>query len=322
MKTAIIIVNYKTPWHLKECLKSIWENTNNFHVILVHNSIDAESIKVSDFFKSKYPNDITVIVNEKNLGLVGGVNSAYEEAKNFKRVCFLNSDIIVTKGWLDELNNALDENPNAVQVAPDLNHYYEEGKIWRLIKWQIMRRNQVIGSRLYKLLLKFNPPRSKDSDTGFRASNLFYQFCTGACNLVRIEPFIERGYFWDPNIIHGYGDDFDTSYFLRQYGEIGVTNKAYVFHFHNISFNKFSSEKSELKRKLQLYNMLYVINKWEDRIKKDLASLDRDELLRLSESSYEVQMMLKYFGMAEIDLSFKDFVKSTPAREIGMKLLN
>lgn len=321
MKTAIIIVNYKTPWHLNECLNSIFKHTSNFHIILVHNSKDAESLEVTRKFTNKYPNEITVIQNEKNLGLVGGVNSGYEEGIKYERICFLNSDVIVTKGWLDELNLALDENPNALQVAPDLNHNYDEGRFWKIIRWQLMSKGSLVGSKIYKNLLKLNAPRSNDRN-GFSASNTFYHYCTGACNLVRTEPFKKRGYFWDPNIIHGYGDDFDTSYYLRQFGEIGVTNRSYVFHFTNISFNKFHKEREVLKGELQRLNWFYIINKWEDRIKNDLKSLSREELLTLSDSSPEIQIFLKYFGILNVDPEFKEFIKTIPAKKVGERLLN
>jgi GT2 family glycosyltransferase len=322
MKTAIIVVNYKTPWHLNECLKSIFKYTENFHLIVVQNGIDPSSIKVTDKYKKKYPNDLTVIVNEKNLGLVGGVNSAYVEGMKYERVCFVNSDIIVTKDWLKELNVAMDNDQSVVQVAPDVSHYYEESLFWRIIKWQVMRRSPKFGAWVYKLILNFNPPRSSHSEVGFEASTKFYQFCTGACNLVQTKYFKERGFFWDPNIFHGYGDDFDTTYYLRQFGKIGVTNRSYVFHFLNVSFNSFNPTRIQLKQKLQLFNKLYVIDKWKDRLQKDISEMPREELLNLAQHSDEIKTILDYFGLLKVSPGFSEYIKTLPAKVVWEELNN
>lgn len=319
-KTAIIIVSYNTPWHLNECLKSIFKHTSNFHIILVHNSQDKDSYNVVRKFEEKYPGYLTVIYNKKNKGLVGGVNSAYNLGIKFKRVCFLNSDIIVTKNWLEELNKVLDENSNVLQVSPDLNHYYRENLFWRLIKWQILRRFPRIGSRIYKYMLYTNPPKNPGGKTEYASSKVFYQYCTGACNLVRTEPFIKRGYFWDPNIIHGYGDDFDTSYYLRQFGEIGVINKSYVFHFLNISFNKLSKQKSLLKNNLKKYNLYYVFNKWRERLQEDLSLYSPAEIVELADNSPEIKAIIDYFGMVEVNSDFKKFISTIPAKKLGEDL--
>lgn len=320
MTTAIIIVNYKTPWHLKECLKSIFEHTTDFHIFLVHNSIDPESIKVSVEFEAQYPKQITVVKHEHNLGLVGGVNSVYEQAIKYERICFLNSDIIVTENWLKELNNVIDEDPSVVQVAPDFNHYYQDPKIWRYVRYTITPKFPKLGARLYKIFMKRNPPRAKDKDRGFVASEEIYNFCSGACNLVQSKCFKERGYFWDPNIIHGYGDDFDTSFYLRKFGKVGATNRSYVFHFLNVSFNKLDPEKANAKAMLQKLNRFYVVDKSADEIKSFLESLSRDELLRLSDVAQEVKLWIEYFGIIAVDKDFSSYIKSLPAKEYAKKL--
>ncbi len=317
-KTAIIIVNYQTPWHLNECLESVFNTAQDFHVFVVHNKPDRESLKVTDQLLQIYPDELTVISNDQNLGFVDGVNSAYEKAKHYYRVCFLNSDTIVTGDWLDVLNKVLDENPNVVQVAPDFNHYYEENKVIKYSKKLAYQLGEDIGNRIYKSLLQNYAPRSKE--TGFHVSDKFYEFCSGACNLARIEPFIERGYFFDPNIIHGYGDDFDTSYFLRQYGDIGATNDAFVLHFLNVSANKFKNEKTELKERIKTLNMFYVVSKWEDRLQKELKDKTPEEMLYLQHISYEVKTFFRLKGMTEVNPEFKQYIDSIPARELWKKL--
>ncbi len=310
-KTAIIIVNYKTPWHLDNCLKSVFKNTADFHIYLVQNSPDSNSLKIAKKYLNKYSDLITQVINDKNLGYVGGVNCVYNLAIQHERVCLLNSDMIATSGWLEELNKTFDENENAVQVAPDISQYYQESFPARIIKWQIMKRFPEFGGKLYLFFLKQNPPRSSKPDQGFIADNTFYNFCAGACNLFRTKYFKELGYFLDPNIVHGYGDDFDMSYYLRQFGEIGANNKSYFFHFQNVSFNKLPAREN-LKEKIKKLNRFYIVHKWSDRLKKDIDQLDEEELLELAEHQ-EVKVILEYFGLLITKKDFKNYIESVPA---------
>ncbi len=314
-KNAIIIVNYKTPWHLNECLKSVFKNTSDFHLFLVHNEADKKSLSVSDKFKKLYPELITVKVNKLNLGLVAGVNSVFKEASAFPRVCFLNSDIIVTKNWLSELNRAMDNDSSIMQVAPDLNHYYKESLFWRIIKHKLIPKFPKIGNTIYKNYLNFNPPRSKEKNHEFQESTKFFQFCTGACNLVKIEPFLKRGYFWDPNIIHGYGDDFDTTFFLRQHGKVGVINTAYVFHFINASFNKLKREMTYAKEMLKFWNRMYVVNKWEKELKNEVSKLSLEEFIELSSTSGVLADFSLWLAIKQNYPNVKEWITTLPAKK-------
>lgn len=320
--TAIIIVSYKTPWFLNQCLKSVFKHTdiNTFKIFISQNTKDQDSINVINRYIKKYPNNISLKINDKNLGYVGGVNEVYSNAIKYDRVCFLNSDCIVTPDWLVEMNKVLNERDDVVQVAPDSNQFYSESFFWRIIRWQFMKRFPKFGARIYRYMLYFNPPRhlgNKDfSDTGDK----FYLFCGGFCNLIRTKYFKELGYFLDPNIVHGYGDDFDLSYYLRQFGNIGATYHSYVFHFVNASLNKLGS-REQLKQRVSVLNRLYIVSKWEDRIKKDMNNLNSDELLSLS-NSQEIDIILKYFGLINTNPKFREYIKSIPAKEYEDKLLN
>lgn len=314
MKTAIIIVNYKTPWHLKLCLESVFKYTEDFHLIVVQNSKDRRSQQIVKEYEERYPNTVTEIVNDKNLGFVGGVNSAYSVAIQYPRVCLLNSDTIVTKHWLNELNKEMDENPNLVQISPDSNVFYPTPLLWRVIAKLPFGLN-----KLSKYQARLNPVRAKELH-GYRPIKHFWQFPGGFCNLFKSEYFKPLGYFCDPNIIHGYWDDFDLSYYLRQFGDIGSTNKSYVFHFLNVSFNKINEDKKGMKNRLMLLNSLYVMDKWNERLKQDLLELEKEELLNSTES-YVVQAVLQYFGIVNINPNHKDYIRSIPAKEIGEKFL-
>ncbi len=316
---AIIIVSYNTPWHLKLCLESLFSHTMDFHLFLVSNSQDDKSLNVISNFKAKYPNEITVIKNDKNLGFVGGVNSAYSEAIKFDKVCLLNSDTIVTSNWLSTLNSELEAN-NLIMISPDTNAYYEKSRFWKVVSTLPFGM-----SKLYKYNLKFNPPKSYTKDENFKEIKTyeyenFYKFAGGFCSLFYTEHFKDLGYFLDPNIIHGYWDDFDISMYLKQFGKVGWTNKAYVFHFVNASFKKINDSKKDLKKLLHFYNGLYVMKKWEKKIQPELEKMKLNDIYARTDS-YVVNMALNYFALKDFKKDLGKFIDSIPAKELGEEFL-
>ncbi|MEP7104004.1 MAG: glycosyltransferase [Candidatus Dojkabacteria bacterium] len=321
METAIIIVNYKTPWYLNKCLESVFENTSDFHIFIALNSNDEASLKVVNKFKKKYPNEITVIDNKKNLGFVGGVNSAYSQAIKYERVCLLNSDTIVTPEWLMELNKVLDENDDVVQVSPDSNSFYVDKSLWRFSKLLPPFLSRLSYLQIYTNSL----PVSTNYDDRFKEIkfyeyNEFYKFCAGFCNVFKSKYFKNLGYFCDPNIVHGYWDDFDLSMYLRKFGTIGWTNSSYVFHYVNISFNKISEEKKGMKEELNLLNGLYVMDKWSKEVLEGIKEMGPEEL-EARHDSYVVNMALKYLERVKEGAKFTEYIQTIPAKSIGEKFL-
>lgn len=314
METAIIIVNYRTPWHLKLCLESVFKFTENFHLIIVQNKPDRKSQRIVDDYKNRYPNTVEVITHDKNIGFVDGVNSAYESAIKYDRVCLLNSDTIVTKGWLNEMNAEMDANPNIVQISPDSNAFYPTPRLWRLVN------KLPFGlKKLSKLQASIAPISSKDKHT-YRKVEEFWYFPGGFCNVFKTAPFKHLGYFCDPNIVHGYWDDFDLAYYLRQFGEVGSTNNAYVFHFVNVTFNRISEDKQGMKDRLMQLNGLYVMDKWRERLTSDLQQINKDRLLEQS-NHYVLQMVYQYFALTTVNPEFIEYIRTLPAKEIGEKFL-
>jgi GT2 family glycosyltransferase len=231
----------------------------------------------------------------------------------------MNPDCIATKCWLEEMNKVLDKYEDVVQVSPDSNQYYNEKLFWRIVRWQIKRRFPKLGDRIYRYLLYFNPPRSSDhyefKDTG----DAFYLFCGGFCNLIRTKYFRDLGYILDPKIVHGYGDDFDLSYYLRQFGKIGSVNSSYVFHFVNTSLRKLNTHS--LKDKVKFLNRMYVIGKWNDRLRKDISNLDQETLFNLVQNHPEVNFMVQYFGLIDINPKLEPYFDTAPANEFKLEFL-
>lgn len=113
MKLSIIIVNYNTGALTKACVESILRQTDkgSLEIIVVDNNSSDASVS---FLRSDFP-EITVIENQRNVGLAAGVNAGIARARG-EYYLILNPDIIVMPGAITALLQFMTSNP-AVGIA-------------------------------------------------------------------------------------------------------------------------------------------------------------------------------------------------------------
>jgi hypothetical protein len=114
---SIIIVNYKTPSLLKQCIKSIYKNAPSFSydIIVVDNdSQDGSAEMIEDDFE-----DVILIAHNENLGFPKAVNRAIKKSKS-KYILLLNPDITVLKDSLDKMVEFMDRNESVAVLGPKL----------------------------------------------------------------------------------------------------------------------------------------------------------------------------------------------------------
>jgi len=107
MDVSIIIVNYKTPTLLKNCIASIFKQTVgvNFEIIVVDNdSNDGSGSLINQIFPS-----ITFIQSGSNLGF-GKANNIGIKKVTGRNIFFLNSDTVLINNAIKILSDYLDEN--------------------------------------------------------------------------------------------------------------------------------------------------------------------------------------------------------------------
>ena len=112
---TISIVSYNSLSFLKECLKSISENSPRlkYEIIVVDN---ASSDGTVEFVKKEYPL-VTLISNKKNVGFAAANNKAMQKS-NSKYILLMNSDCRVFKKSLDNLVLFMEKNPDAAVAGP------------------------------------------------------------------------------------------------------------------------------------------------------------------------------------------------------------
>ena len=123
-KIIIIIPIYNNLDLVKDVLQRIRQHTDlSWHLVIVEDSSPEEAIRpyLLDWVDSQDDN-ITLILNETNLGFVGSVNKAFEVARGFEgHVVLLNADALVPQDWASRLLAPLVRDPQVATVTPISN---------------------------------------------------------------------------------------------------------------------------------------------------------------------------------------------------------
>ncbi|MBS1999585.1 MAG: glycosyltransferase family 2 protein, partial [Cyanobacteria bacterium SZAS LIN-2] len=112
---SIIIVNWKTPKLLADCLDSLKadQQFSRFETIVVDNNSGDESVPM---LKERYP-DVKLIENADNKGFSKAVNQAIPLCHG-RYVLLLNPDAKVVGDAVSTLAKYLDDNPKAGACGP------------------------------------------------------------------------------------------------------------------------------------------------------------------------------------------------------------
>jgi len=99
MDLSIIIVTYKSERVIKDCLKSIYENTKgiDFEVIVLDNDSQDKTVEI---IKNNFP-QVDLVEIEENLGFSKGVNLGIKKSRG-EAVLLMNPDMIVLSNTINK----------------------------------------------------------------------------------------------------------------------------------------------------------------------------------------------------------------------------
>ena len=119
---AIVILNYNGRNYLNQFLPSVLASSyQNKRIIVADNaSSDNSVLLVQQTFPS-----IEILVNTKNDGFAGGYNWALEQIKSDYYV-LLNSDVEVTKNWIDPIILLMENDKKIAACQPKLLSFYNK----------------------------------------------------------------------------------------------------------------------------------------------------------------------------------------------------
>jgi len=115
LKLAIVILNWNGTQLLKQFLPSVVAHSTEADIYVADNASTDNSVA---YIKTNFP-DVKIIQNQENGGYAKGYNDALQhiEADVF---CLLNSDVEVTKNWLQPIIETFNKNPKTAILQPKI----------------------------------------------------------------------------------------------------------------------------------------------------------------------------------------------------------
>ena len=118
MDVSVIIINYKTPDLVIDCVRSIKQMTEDisYEIIVVDNASDDGSVEL---IKQELRDDVALIESETNLGF-GKANNLGVRQVNGKYVFLLNSDTVLINNAIKILYDYMEQSPKVGAVGGNL----------------------------------------------------------------------------------------------------------------------------------------------------------------------------------------------------------
>ena len=110
MKLSIVIVNYRVPYFLEQCLLSVRKSAQGIdtEVWVVDNNSGDGSV---EYLQSRFP-EVHFVANEENVGFSRANNQAIRLSKG-QYVLLLNPDTLIGESTLRTVVDFMDSKPNA-----------------------------------------------------------------------------------------------------------------------------------------------------------------------------------------------------------------
>jgi len=221
LKIAVVILNWNGRVHLETYLPSVVEFTRAdlAEIIVADNGSTDDSIP---FLKQNYP-QIRLILLDQNYGFAGGYNKGLEQV-DADYFCLLNSDVRVTKGWLDPVISLFEKDGLVVAIQP---------KILSDRDHSLFEHAGAAGGFVDKFAYPFCRGRIMnvvESDQGQYDTQSEIFWASGACMFVRANEFKRSGGFDADFFAHM--EEIDLCWRFKNQGhKILYTPESKVYHW-------------------------------------------------------------------------------------------
>ena len=240
---SIVVPVYNQIRYTLACLHSIFLHTDrrDYEIIVADDCSDDQTPAVFEESISR----VRYLRNRTNLGFVSNCNNAASAARG-RVVVFLNNDVVVLPGWLDELVRTLDENPAIGLVGSKL--IYPEGRL------------QEAGGIVFQDGSGWNYGRFEDADAPEYNYMRDVDYCSGASLALSRSLWEQVGGF-DVRFSPAYYEDTDLAFKVRAARRRVVYQpRSQLIHFEGVSHGK-STDRGIKKH--QAENQAVFQAKWE-----------------------------------------------------------
>lgn len=249
IKVDIIVCVHNALDEVVQCLSSVQSRTRTpFGVIIVDDASNAEVRAYLDEYRRAHSN-VQVLRNDSNLGYTKSANRGLKFSKS-EWVVLLNSDTVVTDGWLSGLLLCAARDQDVRAVGPLSN-----AATFQSIPRIRDDRGEFLANKLPE---GWSP---EDVNRFIRENNLSSCYGTpvlnGFCTLFHRPTVESLGYLDEDGFPVGYGEENDLCLRMLRAGyRLVIASGVYVYH------NKSASFGGEARKRLTLEGVMQLKARW------------------------------------------------------------
>jgi len=305
-KTTIVILNYNTKESLNKCLTSIEKHTKDFdhEVIVIDNGSTDGSVELL-----KKNKGIKLILNSSNVGVSRGWNQGIVEADPENDIVVLNSDIVVTRDWLEILNRVAYQDKAIGVVGCRIKGMgaYNNNQI--LHTGAIIQKNGMGQENEWGIAL---------TDFGQCQVNKQAQIVVGACMYLKRETLAEVGLF-DEQFSPAYFEDSDMCLQIAKAGyKVFYCGQVTLFHEHGATGK---ANRIDVGRLLET-NRSKFVSKWSSYLDSHDGGVEiRGPVYGLSGYAEACRNLTTGLWENNVDVAYRP-VMSHPSEQLDRGLTN
>ncbi|MFM8444266.1 MAG: glycosyltransferase, partial [Methylococcus sp.] len=228
-RVEIIIPVYNALQETLDCLHSIRGNTTvPYALTVIDDASEPEVTQALRAYQQRNPG-LTLLHNETNLGYTRTANLGFAHARA-EWVVLLNSDTIVTPGWLEGLLECAESDPDIKFVGPLSN-----AATWQSVPavFDVMGKFKVnclpsgyTAADMARLVEAFS-----------RRAYPRVKLLNGFCTLIHRQTVMELGLLDEMAFPQGYGEENDLCLRAAEAGyQLAIADHVYVYHAKSASF--------------------------------------------------------------------------------------
>lgn len=240
-KEALIVIASFADGYLNGLLTSIKENTTdvNYAIQVIDNHRDTEKLKecVTPVCAD---HDVALWLDTKITGYGDALNTGVEMSTvNSKYILYMDSDTLVTKGWLREMIDCYKrhESEGCVLVGPMVKDF-EDNYLPGVFE---------LYGKPEELKMDFELPQ--------------HGYLIGVCILQKRDTI--QYFKWDKNYLRAYWEDNDFTHQVRFWGKkVWVAGNSLMMHKVNSSHDTILKETGKSASHVGAANRQYFVGKW------------------------------------------------------------